>query len=72
MCELAGPSSDFCADSSGEEPDAARSKQVVYSLGIIDIFTSYTMKKKVEHFFKNMIHEKVSPGNIALALNSFI
>ncbi len=29
----------------------------IYFLGIIDIFTEYTAKKKAEHFFKSIKHD---------------
>ena len=31
----------------------------IYYIGIIDIFTKYTVAKKIEHFFKSIGNDKV-------------
>jgi hypothetical protein len=32
----------------------------IYYMGIIDIFTQYTLRKRVEHFVKSLINDGVS------------
>lgn len=49
----------------------------VYYIGIIDLFTKYTTKKKLEHMFKSIIHDSktissISPQQYAVRLYEFI
>jgi 1-phosphatidylinositol-4-phosphate 5-kinase len=39
-----------------------QSMDVIYYLGVIDICTPYNTAKKIEHFWKSMTEDRVSPS----------
>jgi hypothetical protein len=60
----------------GENEELLRGN-VLYSFGIIDFFTKYTVKKKVEHFLKAIVYDSegiscTNPTYYATRLYEFI
>lgn len=44
-----------------------RPTSILYYLGVIDILTAYDAKKKSEHFFKSMTHDKHAISSVNAA-----